>query len=154
MESTEPGITVTVGSGNDSVKSVTSEDAIELDGGSLTIASASTINNTLIVESGILTVGDTLGVNGSFDLGNGIALSGGGTIDANGPATLAGANRIFGTTLNLHGATTWNIAAPNQFLFAGAQVNILPTAVVSMVGSVSELDDGDNTAVAINNQER
>ena len=77
---------------------------------------------------------DSFAVNGPFSAALSTTISTAGAVDAYGPATLAGANRIFGTTLNLYGATTWNIVAPNQFLGDAAVVNILPTATVSLVG--------------------
>ena len=147
-----PGITVTHDSGSDSVNSVSSQDAIEIDGGSLAIASSSTIDNSLTIAGGNLTVNGALAVDGSFTLGYGVTLSGNGTVDALGSATLAGANRFFGTALNLAGATTWQIDAPDQFLSGGAQVNFLPTATVNIDGDGSYLANGDGSPVAINNQ--
>lgn len=65
----QPDITVTHNGGNDSVNSITSQDPITLNGGTLGVAAASTI-------SGLLTLGF-----------GGITLSGGGTVDAFGGIT-------------------------------------------------------------------
>ena len=50
----QPGITVTHDGGTDSVNCVTSQDPIALNSGTLSIASASTINNSLTISSGPL----------------------------------------------------------------------------------------------------
>jgi len=106
-----PGITVTHGSGTDSVNSVTSQDPILLNGGSLAIASASTINNSLTVSGATLDVTGTLSVNGLFSLGFVSTLNGSGSVDTYGGVSFAGFNTLEGVTLNNHAGSTATWAA-------------------------------------------
>jgi hypothetical protein len=67
----------------DAVNRLISQAAIGIAGGSLSIASASTIQNTLTVTGAMLATAGDLTVNGLLTLGTGGALSGTGTINAN-----------------------------------------------------------------------
>jgi probable HAF family extracellular repeat protein len=67
-----PGITVTHTAGDDSVNSITSHDPIALNGGSLSIASASTIDNSLAPSGGTLMTAADLTVNGGTAILHGV----------------------------------------------------------------------------------
>ena len=89
-------ITVTHNSGTDSVNSITSQAPIALNGGTLTIASASTIDSNLTVafnsltsSGGTLGVNGPLAVNGLFTLGARTTLTGSGIVDAYGGLNLS-----------------------------------------------------------------
>ncbi len=148
-----PDITVTHDSGTDSVNSITSQDPIAIDGGSLTIATASMINSTLTLAfnsliagsgGGTLEVNGPLAVNGLFTLGAETALTGSGTVDAYGGLNINGADvSIRGTTLNNHGAATWDIESGNDSLSAGAVFNNLAGATVAAVGAAGSYVGGD-----------
>ncbi len=96
---------------------------------------------------------DSLVADGLLDLGAGL-LDLSGSVDAYGGLVLGGAT-ISGTTLNNHGAATWDLDFPsNTTLDAGAVINNLAGASFAIVGSgdVSRsLVAGDGTAVAFNN---
>ncbi len=148
-----PDITVTHDSGTDSVNSITSQGPIAINGGTLTIASASTINNSLTVafnslsspsSGGMLEVNGTLAVNGLFTLGAHTTLTGSGTVDAYGGLKINGFDvAIQGTTLNNYGAATWDIESGNDSLSAGAVFNNLAGATVAAVGAAGSEVGGD-----------
>ena len=139
-----PDITVTHDSGTDAVNSITSQDPIVLNGGTLTIASASTINSNLTVFFNSMTdtgatlgVNGTLAVNGLFTLGPNSTLTGSGTVDAYGGLNLSGYEvSIQGTTLNNHAAATWGAGGGNyDTLSAGAVLNNMTGATFTIVNS-------------------
>ncbi len=142
-----PDITVTHDSGTDSVNSIASQDPIVVNGGTLTIDSASTINSSLTVfinsqtnSGATLGVNGALAVNGLFTLGASSTLTGSGTVDAYGGLELgAGGSPIYtvsiqGTTLNNHGAATTDVNGEQLSLTDGAVINNLAGATFTAVG--------------------
>src|SRR6266851_5712079 len=71
---TDPSVTIRHAGGNDSIRSLQSQNALDLSGGSLTIAAASAVNNTLTLSgalatfspNGDLAVTDLIHTNGVF----------------------------------------------------------------------------------------
>ncbi len=134
-----PDITITHDSGTDTVNSITSQDPIALNGGSLTVNAASTINNSLTVSFNSLTnSGATLGVNGSlavngmFTLGASTTLTGSGIVDAyDGLHLSSWYVSIQGATLNNHGAAIWDVDGGYDLLSGGAAINNLAGATFS-----------------------
>ncbi len=137
-------ITVTHDSGTDSVNSITSQDPIAINGGTLTIASASAINSSLADLGGTLGVTGPLTVNGLFTLGANTTLTGSGTVDAYGGLEMGegGAPNdvvsIQGTTLNNHGAATWDVDGGGLSIADGAAFNNLAGATFTAVGASRE----------------
>src|SRR5262245_31819255 len=86
------GISIVHSSGTDSLRSLTSQNAILLSGGSLTIGAASTINNTFTLTGGTLSGTGDLTVSGLLSWTGG-ALTGGGRTVAQGGLALSGSNR-------------------------------------------------------------
>ncbi len=124
-------------SSSDSVNSINSQAAIDITGGSLSIAGvstsddpsgASTINNALTLTS-TLTISGDMAVNGPFTWENGSTLSGSGTIDAYGGMTIdtAGISYLSGVTLNNHGTATWT-GSSGIYASNGATINNLAGA--------------------------
>ena len=148
-----PDITVTHDSGADAVNSITSQDPIALNGGTLTIASASTINSSLTVaynsltsSGGTLGVNGPLAVNGTFSLGARTTLTGSGTVDAYGGLNMSnGDGSILGVTLNNHDAATWEVDGRGVTLSDGAVFNNLAGATFSAVGSSGVLVQGNGS---------
>jgi hypothetical protein len=105
------------GTNSDSVNSLNSQAAIDINGGTLSIAGASTsdnpsgastINNGLNLTS-TLTVSGNLSVNGSFTWRRG-TLNGSGTLDAYGGMAVSQSSSYLdlgGVTINNHAAATW-----------------------------------------------
>ncbi len=146
-------ITVTHDNGNDTVSSVTSQDPVALNGGTLTIDSASTINSSLTVaynsqtpSGATLGVNGPLAVNGLFTLGARTTLTGSGIVDAYGGLNLSnGDGSILGVTLNNHGAATWAVDGRGVTLSDGAVINNLGGATFSAVGSSGVLVQGNGS---------
>ncbi len=138
-----PDITVTHDSGTDAVNSITSQDPIVLNGGTLSVASASTINSSLTVffnsltnAGATLSVNGPLAVNGLLTLGPRTTLSGNGTVDAYGGLNLSDILvSIQGTTLNNHGTATWGGGGYYDSLSGGAVLNNLARATFTIVNS-------------------
>src|SRR5262249_46962136 len=120
-----------------SVNSITSQDPIALTGGTLSIASASTINSDLTVSSATLNVTGDLAVNGLLTLQGGTTLSGTGTVDAEGGLSLAGINSLMGTALINHAAATWQLPGGTTNgidLYSGASIDNLAGASFAITG--------------------
>ena len=79
--------TITVDSGTQSVRSLTSAEALRIDGGTLAPATASTLNAALTLAGGELAGGGNLTVNGAF-VWSGGNMTGTGTTRVNGTSTL------------------------------------------------------------------
>ena len=88
------------------MNSITSQDPIDLTGGSMSIAASSTINSSVTVSGGTLTVTGPLALNGLFSLGTGSTLSGSGTVAAYGGLGFGGPNTLDGVTLNNYATAT------------------------------------------------
>jgi hypothetical protein len=89
-------ITVThSSSAADSANSLTSQAAIALSAGSLSLTNASLVNNALNISGGTLTNSGNTIVNGSLTWGNG-TLSGSGSLTANGGMTITGGDTLDG----------------------------------------------------------
>ncbi|MFI5461718.1 MAG: hypothetical protein ACHRXM_40555, partial [Isosphaerales bacterium] len=130
-----PNITVTHNSGAGSVNSITSQDPIALNGGTLGIASASTINSSLTMSGGALVVSGKLSINALFALGDNSTISGIGTIDAYGGVTVISAT-LSGVTLNNHATATWRVNDGNGVginLSSGAAIDNLAGATFTVV---------------------
>jgi Bacterial Ig-like domain (group 3) len=116
------GDSVTIGSGatvvhsdndSDSINSLTSSGTLEITGGSLAIASASTAGALTVNEQGspaALTVNDSLTVSGPLTIGDG-ALSGAGTITASGGIVINSAGILDGITLDNAAGQTASFAS-------------------------------------------
>ena len=94
---------------------------------------------------------DSLVANGLLDLGPGSVLALSGTVDAYGGLDMDAGITINGTTLNNHGAATWDLDSPNTTLDGGAVINNLAGASFAIVGSSARMIAGDDSAVAFNN---
>jgi len=146
-------ITVTHDSGSDSVNSITSQDPIVINGGSLAIASASTINSSLTLAfssvtdlGGTMSVSGALAVNGLFTLGPRTTLSGGGTVDAYGGIKLSGRDvSVEGTTLNNHSAATWDVDGASDTFGDGAEINNLAGATFTAAGNFGGVVQGNGS---------
>jgi hypothetical protein len=131
-----PGITVTHGGASDSVNSINSQASIALTVGTLSIASASTINGDLDISGATLNVTGDLVVNGFLTLDgtilNGTTLSGPGTVDAGGGLSLLGYDKLTGTALINHAAATWQLDTIG--LESGASIDNLAGASFAVTG--------------------
>jgi len=140
------GITIThSSSSSDSVNSINSQAAIDITGGTLSIAGASTSNNpsgASTINNGLtlastLTVSGDLTVNGSFTWSGGSTLNGSGTIDAYGGMTITGGSyvtQLIGVTINNHAYATWT-GGGAVYASAGATFNNLPGATFEADGT-------------------
>ncbi|MHC5540526.1 beta strand repeat-containing protein, partial [Singulisphaera rosea] len=110
-----------------------------------------TLSTDVLNINGTLQGTDNYDIADTLTLGFAATLGTSGTVDAYGNAQLLGANRLDGTTLNLHANSSWNIVAPNQFLLRGATLNNLTGASLSLTGGGSYLDVNDGSNASINN---
>ena len=113
-------VTITHSNSSTSIHNLTSQKAIVLSGGSLTVAAGVTVNNTFTVSGGTLSVGGDWNVAGKFEqtagstvLTGGSLLAGGGVVIAGG--VLSGSGTVNGDVVNAGhlspgaGAGTFNI---------------------------------------------
>jgi hypothetical protein len=119
------GVTITV-SGSDSVNTLNSQAAIAI-GGSLSVASTSTINGSLVLHGTLGGTGDVV-VTGATTVAAGSALSGTGALDARGGLavdTSTGRVTLDERTLINEGAATWSGSGPITMLEGAAIENLV-----------------------------
>src|SRR5262249_13516473 len=100
------GFNATHAAGTDSVYSLTSQDALVLSGGSLSVAAGSTIDNGLTVSGGTLGGTGDVTVAGPMVWENGV-LMGSGTVTVDGQLTFGWCNLV-GRTLVTTGRSIWD----------------------------------------------
>lgn len=131
----DPSITVTISSA-DAVNTLTSEASIAFNGGSLSLAAASTMDGDLAVDNGRLTVTGVLTVTGRLTLSGSGSIHGAGIIDAYGPLnihSLGPDNGLDGITLNNHNFATASSYLP---MANGAVIRNLAGATFEDQGSL------------------
>ncbi len=135
----------------DSINSLTSTEPLTISGGTLSIAAASTIDNTLSLTGGTLTGTGDVSVSGLVTLTTG-TLSGGSALNANGGmlinAPTQGLNFDGRTINNPAGQTVmWNSPGNSNILVSDDTVfNNLGTFTASGNGSYNEAGAGDNSS--------
>ena len=97
-----------IASGSQTVNSLYSEETLQIDGGTLTLTAASTMNDGLTLSSGILTLSDTLDLSGNSVWSGGV-LAGTGTLDNSGILSLTGASKFLQATFALINSGTLSI---------------------------------------------
>ncbi len=133
--------TITHSTGIDSIKSLNSNEALVVSGGSLSIAGVSTIADSLTVSSGTLTTDSALTVAGNVIWSGGI-LSGTGALNANGGLSLSGAQLILSQKIvNNSRQATWSagqISSGNGAIFN----NLLGGTFLASFDGVFAADQG------------
>ena len=133
----QPGVTVTIRSGSQSINNLQCADNLSLTGGSLTLAAASEIDGTLSVGSGTtLTANDVLTLKGSASLGGTVS----GSLAGTGTGTI---NLTSDLTIGTGGAT-FNFAA-GMFQWSSNGINLdgntlINTGSMTISGSGSSLN--------------
>jgi hypothetical protein len=120
------GVTVTHGSGTDTVHSLSSNEPLLLSGGSLTLAADSTLNSTLAMSNGTLAAQGVLNLNDLFTWSGG-TLNGTGHIEADGGLLISGSSGQVLTgsqTLENSGGATWTGTGFFQILGDGVFNNL------------------------------
>jgi MBG domain (YGX type) len=133
-------LTVTHASGSDSIHSLISQVPIAVSGGSLAIASTSTINATLLLSgAGVLAgSGDLTSTNFTWTGGT---IQGTGDVDITGSAALvSGDMTLDGRNLNNFGTVNWG--AGDIHLVNGAVVNNEPGAIFDVAAFATLMSDG------------
>jgi hypothetical protein len=133
---------------NDSINSLTSNEPLTISGGTLSIAAASTIDNTLSLTGGTLTGTGNLSVSGLVTLTTG-TLSGGSQLNANGGILINAPNQglsLAGRTINNPVGQTATWTGGNVLVTDDAVFNNLGTFTASGVGSYNENAAGDDSS--------
>ncbi len=136
----------------DSINSLTSTEPLTISGGTLSIAAASTIDNTLSLTSGTLTDLGDLSVSGLVSLTSG-TLSGSGALNADGGMLInPGYLNFEGCTINNPAGqtATWNGGGSglgyNIQVSDGSVFNNLGTFTITEVAGYLEATAGDNSS--------
>jgi hypothetical protein len=130
------GFTVThSSSAAESAYSLTSQDALVLSGGSLSVSTDSAINNALALSGATLTGSGNLTVTGLFSWTAG-TLAGpvGSSLTAQGGMTLGGSMSLDGRTLNNAATATWAASPIVLDTFNGPTINNLAGATFTIRG--------------------
>jgi hypothetical protein len=138
----EPGnVTITHSGGTDSIHSLQSEDALVLSGGSLSLATASTLDSAFTFSNGTVSGAGDLTVNGQLTWSGGTMTGTGHTI-ANGGLALSNTGDFFSPTtldgrqLDNAGSATWT-GRGNITISNGGQFNNLAGATFDAQSSAS-----------------
>jgi hypothetical protein len=143
------GITVTHSTGTDTVHRLTSEDAVVLSDGSLSLAAASTIDNSFTLSGGTLSGLGTLTVNGLLTWTSGIMTGTAHTVAQGGLAlNPSGVTQLDGRILDNTGTATWT-GTGTLLTSNGGSIDNLAGAVFDVKGDGAL--SGFNAQPAFNN---
>ncbi len=146
------------GSDSDSINSLTSSGTLSITGGTLAIASASTVSTLNIEDQATLTVNDSLAASGLLTISGG-TLSGAGTITAGGGMTIHPPQQAIldGTTLtNPAGETaTWlgggDVTFDNGAVFNNQGTFSIPAPAAGSLAFFSSWQEGTGAPSSFNN---
>ncbi len=140
-------------SNSDEVRSLTSQDPINISGGTLAVDAASTVNNTLALSGGTLTGSGDLTVTTEFDLAGGF-LSGAGKLilgpGAQMNVTGGGDSRLIdstaaGAAVNWTGGALTGINVQGPFNLVGSAAKVLSYGTVNLSGPGTSVWGGTGT---------
>ncbi|MFN8491312.1 MAG: carboxypeptidase regulatory-like domain-containing protein [Caldilineaceae bacterium] len=127
--------TVNLNAGTATINSLTSDGALQISGATLSLASASTVNNAFTLSSGSLTGSGSITITGATTIKGGTLRGSGRTVVKGGLLISNGGLTLDGRTLDNVGVATWT----DQYIYLnnGAVFNNLPGSTFNMALSSS-----------------